>query len=85
MIAKLALLAVLGLAGASVMLVGRPPAAKVACFAGVVTGQDSTSITVRPLRRPEMVNDSVFVVPLHPLVLVCTDFQSVDKPTVPTD
>jgi len=79
---KFAVWATLALAGTGVMLVGLPPAADVKCFAGVVAATTDTSVTIVPKRRPEMVNDSVFVVPPHPWVLVCTDFQSVKPPAV---
>ena len=79
---KLALFAGISAAGTAVMLLGTPPTPQVKCFAGVVAETTDTSITIVPKRRPEMVNDTVFVVPLHPWVLVCTDFQSVKPPAV---
>lgn len=72
-------------AGATgISLLGQPPNPQVKCFAGVIEETTDTSLTVVPKRAPERLNDSVFVVPLHPWVLVCTDFQSLKPPAVPS-
>lgn len=65
---------------------GQARGENIRCFVGNIVASDSAAntITITPssIHRP-IRHDSVFVVPPHPLLLVCTDFTEPEAPRGP--
>ena len=68
LVALLALWAAVLAADTSVKL------ADVGCLVGLATAEDSVSMRIVPKMRPTVLTNNVYVVPVHPWVLVCSDF-----------